>query len=951
LPFQRQTLLIGLLSSLLASLLAAFATVANAQTAAKASDGNDEPPLVVLQHTKHPLAIEPNATGRVEGSRSLRRMLLVLSASNAEETALKQFLDDQQNENSPNYHRWLTAAEFAARFGPIDADLQSVLTWLQREGFTIDRIATSKRWVEFSGTSLQVENAFHTEMQYYRVNGKTFLSNSTDLEIPVSIATITRGPLSLNNFGRKPPAHELRGLAGRDAQGKKILLAPNLATATATTSYYLTPEDFAAIYNTNGLLESGIDGSSVSIAVIAQSQIEPSDVQAFRKIFRLKSNDPNFRVSGPDPGIAAQPDAEEALLDAEWAGAVAPGAMINLVVAGSTDTTSGVDLAAAYAIDNQVAPIVSDTYSDCELTLGPAGNAFYNALWQQAAAEGITVLVSSGDSGAAGCDSADSNSLAANGLAANGLASTPYNVAVGTTEFASATRAPAFWNQTGSSNYPSAVGYIPEAAWNETCSPSQPASEANCLLGNGRLSLLASGGGPSAVYPKPSWQSGPGVPTDSARDLPDVALATGNDGAVFCTGLSGSPCQIHSEQEVTGLTLVKGTSLSTPAMAGILALIEQKNGAFQGQVNHLLYKLAEGEGNSCNSSTQTNPATSNSCIFYDVAAGNNKVPCAGGSPGCSSQDRANGLTTGQIAATGYDLVTGLGSVNATNLATAWKNSRPMQTASASFAVSVSPNPLAFAAGSTGSGTVTITPSGGFTGTVTLACASGGTFLPAGYSCAFGQSNVTVNNAVATTTLTFTPSSSSTTSGSVKRASAAAQGLLPRATAFGAGIMLLVFLGFSLGGPQNNRNFLAACGLIICVTSLVLGCGSGGGGGPYATTTTIVSNGINVPFGTPVTFTVTVKPSGAVTPTGSVQLYDNGQVYGSAVKVSAGIATFLATTLPVGVHNLTATYEGDTHTMSSTSAPIAQFITGQVPLQISGTNNGVTETANFTVVVI
>jgi subtilase family serine protease len=940
-------------SQLTAFLCFVFVTIgvaANAQTSEQASHGNGEPSLVVLQHTKHPLVIEANALGRVEAGRRLQRMLLVLSPSVAQEAALQRLLDDQQNPKSPNYHHSLTAAEFATRFGASDAALQSVLAWLQGEGLAVERVAASKRWVEFSGTSSQVENAFHTELKYYRENGKTVLANSTDLAVPANIARMTRGPLSLNGFGREAPVHELRGSAGRDAHGKKTVFTPNLTSVGTTT--YMAPQDFAAIYNTKGLLNSGVDGSGISIAVVAQSQVELTDVRAFRQIFGLKPNEPNVLLSGPDPGIASQADSEEAVLDMEWAGAVAPGATVKLVVAGSTDTTSGVDLAAAYAIDNQVSPIVSDTYRTCEQDLGSSGNAFYNALWQQAAAEGITVLVSSGDSGSAGCDSSASLSPTSNGLAVNGVASTPYNIAVGLTEFADRPLASSYSKQADSTGYTSVIGYIPETAWNETCDPTRTSASTNCILANGRFTRFASAGGTSHVYPKPSWQSGPGVPADNARDLPDVALSAGHNETVFCTSLGGTPCQINGPQDVVGLTLVGGASVSTPALAGILALIEQRNGAWQGQVNDLLYKLARTAGNSCNSSDQSNPSTSNSCVFYDITAGNNEVPCAGGSPGCSStQTGANGFTTGHVAGPGYDLVTGLGSVNATNLAVAWNNATPLQTPPPSFTVSVSPNPLAFAAGTTGSGTVTITPSGGFTGTVTLACASGGTFLPAGYSCAFGLTNVVVNNAVATTTLSFTPSSSSATSGSVKRASA--MGL---ATSFwGAGLgagLLLAILAFGVGAPKNSRNFLAACGLILSVTSVVWGCGGeGSGGGAYATTTTIVSTNLDVPFNTPVTFTVTVKPSGAVTPSGLVQLYDNGQVYGSAVKVSAGIATYLATTLPVGVHNLAATYGGDAHTQASTSAPIAQMITGQVPLQISGTNNDNTETVSFTVVVI
>jgi len=1424
---------------------------------------NDQP-VLRLHSTRHPLAIQENAVGRVEGSRGLQRMLLVLAPSPVQEEELRNLLDAQQNRQSPNYHQWLSPAEFGTRFGLADADVQRALEWLQGAGFSVGHVAGSKRWVEFSGTSSQVENAFHTVMQYYRVNGKTYVANSTDLAVPAELSGITRGVVSLNNFGKRPPVHVPHGSAGRDPQGVRTKLTPNLTAAGTTTTYYVAPGDFAAIYNTKGLLSSGIDGTGVSIAVTAQSQIELTDVQEFRQIFSLKVNDPNFLLSGPDPGISSQTDSEEALLDVEWAGAVAPGATINLVVAGSTDTTSGVDLAAAYAIDNEVAPILTYTYGSCEAALGSTGNAFYNALWQQAAAEGITVLVASGDNGAAGCDNAAAGQPAAGGLAVNGVASTPFDLAVGGTQFAEGAQPATYWSATNAADYSSAIGYIPETAWNESCDPSQPASSTNCILGNGNFSLLSSGGGASTVYSKPAWQAGPGVPVDSARDLPDVSLAaaSGHDEAVYCTSLGGTPCQITAQQSVVGLTLVGGTSLSTPAMAGILALVEQKNGSLQGQVNYVLYRLAQVQGNSCASSIQTNPTAQNSCVFYDVTSGNNSVPCAGGSPGCSStQTGTNGLLPGQQAGPGYDLVTGLGSVNATNLANAWKNSTlspsqtllqasstsfvhgtavtlngtvapatgtgsptgvveiktdlygdsrqtlalssgaysgpvsdlpggqynlhayyegdatfassesgalslnvtpessttavtvnglqsgsaaygaslqlkavvagasgqgtatgtvtiqdgattvgtsalasdgtaylltgggatyafapgqhsltavysgdnsftaststaatftiakgtpfvlvgantttlsagqtlgvhavvagqgtipatgtvqftvdgtafgtpiPLQTGgffgtqaqastlitnlsqgahtigasydgsadpnyanvasgdplneltatvtvgtaagtktttsllmnrapvnmgdtgvftatvnpatatgtvtlwdavgprtaatpigggtatvqfpwpqagstslyavysgdsadagsasvpvlftvlkglpqvklvapasafsdgqvtlnasvignpansqipypvgvvelwdslnggtaqvltvqtltagtggssvsgirlklppgthslfahyrgdtnwqagnsanvslvAATFVVSISPATIGLSAGSPGTATVTITPSGGFTGTVALTCGTGGTFLPAGYNCSFAQANLPVNNAATTTTLSLTPISAAT--GAVQRTSLFAPVNALWGGAFGAGMLLLGIFGFAGGVTKNGRNFLLACGLLLCVASAVLGCGGGGGGGggvQVSTTTSIVSSNPHVGFGTPVTLTVTVKPNGAATPSGAVQLYDNGQAYGSPVNVVAGIATFLTTSLPVGVHSFTADYRGDTGTQPSTSAPFQQVIAGSIGLQISGAASGITETADFTVVV-
>src|SRR5574340_1195123 len=333
-----------------------------------------------------------------------------------------------------------------------------------------------RRWLEFSGTAQQVERAFLTELHYYTVGGKRYVANASDISLPSFLAKISPGPLSLHGFGKQPPRQ----------------LQPNLTATGALNTYYVAPGDFAAIYNTTGLLSAGIDGTGISIAVTGQSQIELTDVQTFQQIFGLKINDPNIIVSGPDPGISTPVDQQESQLDVEWTGAVAPGATIDLVLAGSTDTTSGVDLAAAYAIDNEIAPIVTYTYGSCEKVLGTSGNAFYAGLWKQAAAEGITVLVASGDNGAAGCDNANGGVAATQGMAVNGAASTPYNIAVGGTQFADAANLANYWNATNSPNFSSVKGYIPEAAWNDSC--------ANCGSGATAFSLLAGAGGASTVY-------------------------------------------------------------------------------------------------------------------------------------------------------------------------------------------------------------------------------------------------------------------------------------------------------------------------------------------------------------------------------------------------------------------------------------------------------------------
>ena len=485
---------------------------------------------------------------------------------------------------------------------------------------------------------------------------------------------------------------------------------------------------------------------------------------------------------------------------------------------------------------------------------------------------------------------------------------------------------------------------MPEAAWNESCDPGRAANATNCKFGNAIFSMLAGAGGKSVVYGKPGWQAGPGVPADGARDLPDVALAAASvHDEVVCTGIAGDPCHTNAQLQTLDLTLVGGTSVATSAMAGILALVEQKNGAFQGQANYVLYGLARTPGNRCPSSAESKPPAANSCVFYDITSGSNSLPCTGGSSGClSSQAGVNGILQGEVAGPGFDLVTGLGSVNAGNLAAAWKGvSATAQVTSGLFSITV--NPISFATGSPGITTVTITPSGGFTGAVALTCATGGTMVPAGYTCSFGSSSVMVSGGPATTSLNLTLASSS--AAGVKTARRGdAYGMLNEAVFAGA-LLLLGLLGLN-EGERRGRNFIWGCGFVLGVLSTISACGGGGGsGGPVSTTTTISSSNLHVGVGTPVTFTVTVKPNGNATPTGPVQLFDNGQALGGPTNVTAGIASFLAATLPAGVNTVTAQYLGDANTLGSTSSPVTQLIAGTVALQITGTSGGSSETAD------
>jgi subtilase family serine protease len=485
--------------------------------------------------------------------------------------------------------------------------------------------------------------------------------------------------------------------------------------------------------------------------VVGQTNINIQDVRGFRSVFGLPAKDPTIILNGPDPGINA--DEPEAVLDVEWSGAVAKGATIDLVISESTEATDGVDLSALYIIDNNLAPVMSESFGACEADLGAGGNAFYNTLWEQAAAQGITVVIASGDSGSATCD-VYPETAAQYGLAVSGLASTPFNVAVGGTDFDDVNAWSTYWNATNNpSTLASAKSYIPEMTWNDSCARSGLSTLCASVSSDGS-DLIAAGGGLSNCvnstgtfpnftcsggYPKPSWQSGTGVPSDGARDIPDVSLFAG-DGLnrsfyVQCEADLLPPgyasCDPYSyEWYFSG---AGGVSASAQVFAGIMALVNQVRGR-QGNANYVLYPLAAKSGASCNSSTA--PATSSTCIFYDMnltKAGkpsNNSVACVGGSPNCSNTNTASGqygiMVTPSSATTPawttnarYDLATGLGSVNVANLVNKW-NSVTFTPSTTTLSLSTSPatNPVTLTHGQSVNLSIQVAPTPPATGTPT-----------------------------------------------------------------------------------------------------------------------------------------------------------------------------------------------------------------------------------------
>ncbi len=656
----------------------------------------DEQTLTSLSGNTHPMARAQFDQGPAPLGLPMERMLLVLKRSPVQESALRALVDNQQDKSSSSYHKWLTPDEFGQQFGPADADVQTVTTWLQLHGFQVARVSHSKGVIEFSGTAGQVQQTFHTAIHKYTVNGEDHWANASDPQIPSALAPTVAGVLSLHNFQKKSSG-QFAGTFTRDRTTGQIKPVNPTFTFPAgcdqdNNCYAVGPYDFATIYNVLPQWTAGIDGTGQTIAIVGRTNINIQDVRDFRTLFGLPANDPNIILNGPDPGINS--DEGEADIDVQWSGAVAKGATIDFVTSQSTETTDGIDLSAEYIVDNNLAPVMSESYGQCELALGTAGNAFFNSLWEQAAAQGITVMVSTGDNGSAGCDF---GAQAQYGLQVSGIASTPFNVAIGGTDFDDFSNPQTYWNTINDpSTQVSAKGYIPETTWNDSCTNGILATvgfstnpETNC--NNSQLSGLwdtigGSGGysrctvnsqvigSCSGGYSKPSWQTGAGVPADGKRDLPDVSLFASNGFVgnfyVVCQRDTSSSNTCDLNYPYFDFAGYGGTSVSSPAFAGIMALVNQKTGSRQGVANYVLYKLAgQQSASTCNSSNGSN----SSCNFNDVTKGTISVPCLTGSPYCQTNVLGDpfGVLTGYTTTTAYDLATGLGSVNVNNIVNNW----------------------------------------------------------------------------------------------------------------------------------------------------------------------------------------------------------------------------------------------------------------------------------------
>jgi hypothetical protein len=940
-------------------------------------------PNVEISGTVHPLTAKSTDLGAVNSNMPLNSLTLHIRPSAAQKKEIASLLVSLQDRKSPQYHKWLTQAEYGAQFGLTGSDLSQLKSWITGQGFTVKHVSKSLNSITFSGKAWQVESAFHTQLHQYKLDGETHFANATALRVPAQFADVVMSVRGMDNFRPKPNA-------------KQMSAHPDTAFGTSPGNFFLAPADWATIYNVDQIYASGFDGTGTHVAVVGQSYAPPSDIDNFRLAAGLPptnlasvciSTAPSGTTPSPsctDPvlGIRAG-DLAEADIDIEWAGGIAQNATVDYIYT-AADDPQDVFAALAYAIrdytvvaDGSLVPVISMSYDfGCEGSVNIPGSSQldeFDALGLQAGLQGQTLVVAAGDSGAAGCDatflspftaSAGFNP-AAGGLAVTVPADNPLYTAVGGTMFSGDLPDPTpFWDPaTGLASQ-----YIPESPWNET-GPTGP--------------LAAGGGGESTVtlfdpitglptltlrYPLPPWQIDPNttlplIPGALGRLVPDVAFAAaaGHDGYLYCSSdANANPCDSLANFTSGTPTTAGGTSVATPSFAGLLTLLVQQYGPL-GSINPTLYNIAFNDSFS--------PAA-----FNDIASGTNNIPCVSGTLGC-----VDAVGIGFTATAGFDQATGLGSVNGGGLAGELGLLGFPLTAASTTTLTATPSSVVF--GSSVSLVATVSsPSGAPIGTVTLTTASGTLFsstqpLTAGVANFIVSATTPNGLGVGSYSMiaTYTPDPSSTFFAShgssaltVTPAATTTTIAPPTAVALGGTTILIATVAsttssefatgtvtFQLGSTTLGTGTLTAGVATLSVTAslangFVVGLNSITasyvGDANFAASTGNATLTVNLavaptvvltPSATSITtadaLTVTVAVNGTPTPTGSVILTGGGFTSGVTVLAAGGATINVpAGSLTVGTDTLTATYTPD---LASSSLYIGA--TGTTSVTVTG----------------
>ncbi|MBW4028226.1 MAG: hypothetical protein HIU93_12610 [Acidobacteria bacterium] len=858
--------------------------------------------------------------GAADASMTAHHVIVVLQRSADRQASLDQYLSDVQNPHSTRYHQWMTPAEYGSRFGAAADDVQAVAAWLQSQGLGIEKVSPAANMISLSGTVGQLQTAFATSIHAISLNGEKHVANMSEPQIPRALAPVVKGVLGLDDF--HPHSNLQPGPTAQfDAQTQRITPDLTLYNSAGTPYLYVDPSDAATIYDTpNAALNPSYkgttyDGTGVTVGVVGDSNVDLTPVSNYRTAFLGETsgnvNVPTVIIDGSDPGING--DEVETFLDLEVLGGLAPKAKINYYASNDSDLSAGLFNAVERAINDNVVSILSMSYGECEANAGTSTNQFLAEIYQQAAAQGITMTVSSGDSGAAGCDSSAAPS-AVNGLAVNGLGSTPYNVSVGGTDYdvlangfspyvsVANSGAPPYWR--------TAQQYIPESPWNDSTAANGALANNVPLTSSSGTNIIGGGGGKSAVYTKPAYQSAL-TPADGARDVPDVSFLAGNGlySAVWviCESnqIYGPNCatQNGTFTSNTRFSGVGGTSAATPAFAGMLALVVQSTGSRLGQANNVLYKLA---------------ADKYSSVFHDVTTGNNAVVCTAGSKDCG----ANGFTTGYDAGTGYDLASGLGSVDAAAMVANW-SSGVGASSTTTLTIDGATVPVSVTHGASLNFAVGVNPTSatGFAALVNTAQ------VAAGAPTLNGQAfTIPISGGAGAAAYNGLPGGQYTVyasyGGDTNTAASQSQPISVNIAAEASSTKVWVNAYTPVQQPLTNLVALPY-GSYIFVDSSVYGTAEG--------------------------YTASLGSA-----TGTMTIFDNGAQIGTAPITSGNLASFPAVVkgaypFAVGAHSVTTTYPGDASYKSNTSNPISfTVVQGATTLQVVPSLPSLQSSSNDTV---
>jgi Pro-kumamolisin, activation domain len=668
----------------------------------------DETRLVTIGRSVRVEAIPANDRGPVPDDFPLPHMLLQLKRSPAMESELAQYIDQLTDKKSPNFRKWLTAEEIGEKYGPSQQDLNTITHWLESHGFSVYGIHPNRLVIDISGTAATLREAFHTQVDYLEVNGKTHFANMTDQKIPEALAPAVAGLVQINDFAPQ-----------------RYLMPKQPNFFVSTTLMPLVPADFETIYNVNPLFQQNIHGEGQTITLVEDSDSFSNDIAMYRSQFLSKytgtvtTSHPTGPNACTDPGTNGADG--EADLDGEVASAMAPNASIVLVVCADTTTFGGLLALENLTASTSPPSIVSQSYGVCEAFDTEPSNAAFRSTFQTAAAEGTSIFVSAGDGGSSDCDGdfGNGNLYAVPGIGITGWGESVYNVSVGGTDFEDFYNAekPAngglpvttYWSTTNTPTDGSAKSYVPEIPWNDSCAgfliynlkgfTASAGTDGFCnssiaTTNNAFLSTSAGGGGPSGCangatnfdlevagkcvgYTKPSWQSGVfGNPADGVRDVPDVSMFAGNGFwghfTVTCfsdTSEGGTSCA-GAPSTWAGFG---GTSVASPMLAAVQSLVNQYHSINKvGNPNPTYYAIAKAEygatGNSACYSVNL-PARhglASSCVFQDITQGDNNVDCRDNDNrlNCNLPSGTNGALSTQPLTTGTVLNAGSGYTSA-----------------------------------------------------------------------------------------------------------------------------------------------------------------------------------------------------------------------------------------------------------------------------------------------